>query len=326
MKSRRNFAVVALLVLSSQCRGDEAQKARFQKEYPAAAERLRERFSRVKGSCQLWHTTAKKAKSKRPAEAEFAFDQGREKVEIRSYSVPDPKRPAPAPDPKPSPADDPHYTFVYSLSTPDKTLLHLIKAPGAKEYKVQGRSLDPYSLSEYVDLFARFPRASTDLIGTPISQWMTNPGFRLIDASGIVKGGRKLIKVDFESGTAAPKFNASLVFDPNEGWIIRSGEYGVGALDEDRTTFDVTYGPPRDGVLLPRLVSFRDTQFTFFCEFLDWQFEPTPAEEFQMSHFGHRDLPATGKKRSYVLTYWLAGGAVAVLVVALAVRRIANPR
>lgn len=317
MRLLREIAILALLGLSSTCRGDEGQVARFQKEYPPAAERSLKQFLRVKGSCRLWHTTTKNTKPGRPGEADFAVDQGREKVEIRQYESADPQRPSPT---------DPYYSYVYSLSTVDQTLLYLIKAPGAKEYKVQGRTLDPYSLSAYVQLFARFPRAGTDLLGTPISQMMNSPGSRLIDAIGVVKDGRELIKVDFESGLGKPKLRASLVFDPNENWVVRSGEYGVGTLDENRTSFEVTYGPPRDGVSLPHLVTFRDGQFAFFCEFLDWRFEPTPREEFEMSYFGQPNVAATGTKRSHTITYWLAGGAVAGLVVALALRRIANRR
>lgn len=62
------------------------------------------------------------------------------------------------------------------------------------------------------------------------------------------------------------------------------------------------------------------------CEFLDWRFEPTAREEFQLSHYGLPDVPATGKYRSHAITYWLAGAAVAGLVIALALRRIANRR
>ena len=152
---------------------------------------------------------------------------------------------------------------------------------------------------------------------------MTQPGYRVISAERLVKDGRDLIEVEFEVGAKAPKDRIVIVFDPQADWVIRSSEFRSGNASRLRIVTDVEYGPPRDDVPLPRRVISRDgSGSSSVCEFVDWSFEPTPAAEFTMPYYGLPDLVSKVEKRRNKLPYWLAGGAVASLLLTLVFRRL----
>jgi hypothetical protein len=242
-------------------------------------------------------------------EANFAIDGGHEKVTIRR-------------GPPGSKSEDAASEVVYCVG--EDTVFYLVRAPGAKEFVVAGTGSTPSDRAAYQTLFARFLRAHCGINGRPMSRVMTSPGFRIIDAERIVSDGRSLVKVECEIGTRQPKDRASVVFDPEAGWVIRSTEYRPGIAPESRSLAAIEYGPSQDGLPLPRRVTFREAGEELSCEFLTWSFDPTARVEYTMSYYGLPDLVSkAGRSRRY-LPYWLSGIAVVGLVLAFVLRRTSN--
>ena len=76
----------------------------------------------------------------------------------------------------------------------------------------------------------------------------------------------------------------------------------------------------------PQLVTYHEPEGDLSCEFVEWRFEPTPENEFKMSYYELPDLAPESMQRRGTLVYWLVGLAVAGLVLALVIRRVAARR
>lgn len=80
------FILLVMLSLAPATEADEQQLARFNRDYPRAAEQLLGRYTSVRGTARLWHTSPGKPRTSHPSEAAFAFDQEREKVVINTFT------------------------------------------------------------------------------------------------------------------------------------------------------------------------------------------------------------------------------------------------
>ena len=314
MEVRCIFGLLAWVGVAGTSMGDDEQKARFQKEYPEAVKRLDERFSRAEGSCRIKSESSGKRPARRPEEAEFAADHGREKVVIRRYFSTGSGKASPA---------DPHVDLVYCVNFADNTVFYLSRDPGKATYQIRGRGESPEDFSAYLSLFGRYFRANRAPFGISMSVLMKSPNFKVIDAEKINKDGRTLVRVEFAFGGVGSDSQASLVFDPENGWVIRSAQYVVGGRSK---SFEVEYGPPGSISQAPKRVTFHEPEGASTCDFLDWRFEPTPIEEFRLSHYALPDLSPKPKPQRSAMPYWLGGSAVAALVLAVVARRAAARR
>ncbi|OJW17765.1 MAG: hypothetical protein BGO49_26550 [Planctomycetales bacterium 71-10] len=177
--------------------------------------------------------------------------------------------------------------------------------------------------SAYVTLFGRFLNAHYGVFGKPLTRSMQAPGYRIVKAEYVTEGESRLIKVDFEVGSQDPRSTISVVFDPQDGWNIRSSDFRTGNTPGVRISTEVSYGPPRiDGFSLPsRVVSRLGSGATSTCDFTDWKFESTPEAEFKMSFYNVPDLVDVPKNRKTLYISMFVGAAAVVFAAALVFRR-----
>lgn len=305
---RPGILAAVLLTAWPSARGETDALGRFNGEYSLAARRLEEQFGSVKGTCRLRAIPPDGSKAETRSEAEFAIDHGYEKVIIRR------KSPGPA-------ADAASGEFIYCVGP--GTTFYLSRIPGASSYTVEGIGSTASDRSAYVTLFGRFVNAHYGVFGQPLTRLMKTPGFRTLDAEYVTEGKARLVKVNFEVGEQDPKSTISVIFDPQDGWNIRSSDFRTGKTPGIRITTDVSYGPSREGGFsLPHRVVSHDTSGgTSICEFAAWEFEPTPEAEFKMGSYNLPDLVSAPKSSRHAYTYWLAGVAAVGFTAALVLRR-----
>lgn len=309
---RCGFILTILFGTSPSAWGNAEEMARFEREFPAAAKRLEERFSRVKGSCRLWTKRSSDTLTPLVNEADFAIDHGYEKVAVQRKISAGGK-------------NSKHFDKVYCVGP--NTVFTLMRLPDAKDFLVEKVGSTSQDRAAYLTEFGRLIKAHVGVFGFPMTQIMAGPYFRLTNAERTATNGRDLVKVDYEVGTEEPFLRASVVFDPDAGWAVRSSDCRFGLNPGPRFVTDVEYGPSRDGLPLPRRVAIRDeTGETAFCEFVDWSFEPTPEREFGMPYYGLPDLVARVNTPRIAPIYWLSGIAAAGLAAALMLRRFATHR
>lgn len=303
---RREIILLGLLGFCTPALGDSAAMDRFNREYPGAAKRLQERFGSVKGSCRIWKVYPKPLKAETPRQATFEIDHGYEKVTF-PISLPDP--------------GDQSLIGRYVFCVGKTSLFKILRIPGAKDYLVRDVGLSLSKRAEYIDCFGRFIKEHYSILGKPITDVMVDPSYRLIDAKAVIKDRRSLIQVDYELGNRTIKHLVSVVFDPSDGWIIRSSDYRFEGHPRRYKT-EIEYGPPQDGFPMPLRVNTQDASgIPYICEFAGWSFEPTPEAEFLMPFYSLPDLVSPSRNTLY---YWLAGSAVFVLFVAIVLRRYAS--
>jgi len=312
MRVRGWTILMAFATSWSFARGEEEPLARFLREYPAAARRLEGGLTRIKGSCRVTRAIEGAARPIRVDEISFAFDHGRELARIRKRS--------------PSNGSDAvQAEIVYGVGK--EGTFWLQRPIGAKEYSVRGTGQDAARVGAYNTIFGQYPKAAFAIVGLPLSGLLAHSGFHASDAERTTRDGRALVKVDGRMGPEGSKSRASIEFDPDAGWVIRSVDFRLGSPTDPRIKFDVEYGPPGDGPPLPRLVVFRDgTAATWRCEFGEWLAAPTPEAEFKMTHYGLPDLLDKRGARRWSLPFWLAAAAAGGLVLAYVLRRLAARR
>ena len=261
----------------------------------------------MRGVARLW--SEKKGTAPRPISvARFAVDHGMEKVEISRSTR----------SPKPAELGD----VVYCVG--EGTAFQLSRRAGQTSYEVRGIGANSSEHARYVSAFGRFLYAHHGIMGRPMTQVMASPGFEMIRAEAIEKSGKRLLKIYCVFGAEQPKVNLELVVDPADGWVLRSCRFQLGDQRDFLSDFEVEYGPPRDGIPLPRLVKLDEHDgIIHHCEFTEWGSRPTPLSEFNMMHYGLPDL-ASGTRRRIVLPYWLAGLAALLGSIALGLWRYAS--
>ncbi len=317
--SRNGIVVFALFWMPSLASGDDEAKARFQNEYPEAAKKLEQRFSQVKGSGVLTDSRVKATHPLSRQVAKFAADHEHEKVKLERVI--------------PGAGKAQKLEIVYCAGP--GTLFYLTRAPGAKEFTVEGINANGADKAAYNTLFRRFLRANYAITGVPVTVLMNRPGYRLQDAEKIVKDGRSLMRVVFDFDSNGSKNMVTAVFDPSAGWPLVSSEYRMARKARQKTessntkpswltvAADVEYGEPLDGYAMPRRVIFHEPDHeTLTCEFLGWSFKPTPIEEFGMAYFNMPDLVSSANQPKYTLPYWLAAATSIALVLGIAFWRI----
>jgi hypothetical protein len=188
MLMRGAVVLVVVLGVSPFARGDAELADRFQREFPAAAKRLKERFSTARGTCRIRKVAPGNPKVDAVEEADFASDHGFQKVNIRRKILG---------------GGSPSYLEEILCIGEDYNFKHfyLERLPGAKKYIVAG--IDPTDsgvnvYSRYMTRFGEFVNAQSAILGQPISRLMTLPGYRLVGAERVARDGRELVKVDFE--------------------------------------------------------------------------------------------------------------------------------
>lgn len=294
--------VLAVAVCPVAVRAGQAEVDRFLRDYPAAAQRIRERYSHIKGECRITNA------AKRINPAGFAFDHGFGKVEF--FADPDAKGRS--------------GSMVYCLG-PDSGF-GLRRENADAPYRVFW--LGPVGENQRIFnfQFGKYINAPHSIYWTPLTDLVKPGDVRNVTAEEIAEDGETLFKVYFESGAEDAPDKTWLVLDP-ASWVIRSYEnLGGQPPGATRTTkIDVEYLPDPGGIPVPKLVKFVDPNLkTEVCEFRSVSFDGTPRGEFSMEFYDLPDIAATPPVRGFSLVPWLAGLGVLGLVVGVALKLAAR--
>lgn len=285
-------------------RAGDLDPSQFLKEFTHATGQLEDQFGRVKGVCRLTHVS-KNPKSREVSEsAVFAADHGFQKVEITTEK-------------NSSKQDGDRVERVYCFGR--SSGFQLIRDAGSPAFAVKGIGTDPNDRRSYLQRFGRFLAAPYAILGTPLSQLLQIPTFKLISAKTIEIEGEQLVQMRYEIGEGPNPDRSMLILDPANSWAIRSGEIRPG-ISQGRASiqFEIKYEPGQSGTLWPRSVKFHDvTGETATCEFIAFTADPTPENEFRMTHYGLPDLTSGASQRDY-LTLPILGLAFLVLFFSLA--------
>ncbi len=303
--------VVVLSVLlwdvSAAC-GDDELKVRWEREYPVAAQQLKERFSSCRGKCRLSITSADNPKPSPPSDAEFAWDHGRQKVHMRTKIL--------------GGAGNLAFEEVYSITEGENARNFLLqKGADDSQFTVSGVDHNkeyPEVYAKYSSKFADFVMPNLALGGVPLTELIADPDYHLIHVKGVTRDSRFLVNVAFEITDKEDGNNRriSVYLDPEANWVIRSSEESFAKVEPAETeTTNVEYGPIQSGFLLPRRVTVSNSSDQSACDFVDWSFAPTPLNEFEMPYFGLPDLTAQAPPKSNNLPYWIIGGAILALAI-----------
>lgn len=285
--------------LPSFVRADSIQVEQFKQEFPAAALRLDEQFSHVKGTCKLWTTMPPDFKMSMIDEASFYFDHGFEKIHITRS----PNRNSNNPQ---------ILEMIYCIG--ENSNFYVDRVPGAKQFSVRGIGADKSDRDVYFSLFGTLLRAHQGSFGRPLSQAMLKPAFNLLDAQRINKDNRTLVKIDYEFGPVDRKSHTTVFLDPAINWSIRASEYHPYKSKRFSET-QIEYGDTVNGIALPKLVKLRDIDGGLrYCKFTSWSFEPTPIEEFRMPFYSLPDLVSERQSSGRTWPWWLIGTSLTLMI------------
>lgn len=314
-------ALLALLMTIPAAVAGEVELSRVKAEWPVAAQRLEQMFASVKGTARVWNENSLSSAQPVLDEDHFAADHGMEKVEITRLNQASP------------PVKLGHVVYCVGEGTSFE-----LRSREDKKYTVGGIGATQRDADRYLASFGQYFHAHNGVLGIPMPRFLNSPGFNITAAEAISEAGKSLIRVECVSGLGNDKARASLVLDPDGGWVVRSSRFQRTIRRSNNKpnpviAFDVEYGSSRNGIPLPRLVKTQRLPSSAtvakgkpgvsvnYCEFTDWTFDSTPSSEFTMTHYGMPDLVHAAQQPRSKRLYLLLGNAVLVAVVAIGLWR-----
>jgi len=307
----RHLGIPSLFVLSFACMGGSGRAGQadvdyFLRDYPAAAEKLRAKYQQIKGECRL--TVVDVQKTSVVDDLTFAADHGLQKVSI----LQGPRKGQGLDRRQNLYCVGPNWSFS------------LIRSSEKDPYSVNGIGSDDRDRTMYFSRFGRFLSLPYAILGTPLTEIMKHPYFRLTSVERITENDKEFVKISYDNGKSPQSSNTWLKIDPSLGWVIRSGEIQPEVTKGQASIyFEVEYGSGQEIPPLPRIAKYVDVnRQTLTCEFTKVSRDPTPESEFSMPFYGLADLiaPAPSASRFHLL-YWAMGSAIVALVVAVLMRR-----
>lgn len=282
--SSPSFLIPILLLGSlATARADVDPTDLFRREYPRAAQRLKERFADCRWTCRISRTNPD-GSADTPTTATFALGHGRQKVLARIKDL----------------AGDANSFFdeVYVVDDASRSpAFRLQRGPGRHEFILAGIDRDKSEstiFAKYTSRFGVFAKVNFAICGEEFVDFMTDPASRLVAVARQAQDGRDLIRVEFErvdEPNGGMKRRMTALLDPAAGWSMRSFEDKFeGPQAADAQSALIEYGPARDGFFLPSKMILSEFGEKAVCEFSDWSFGPTPLAEFEMPSFGLPDL------------------------------------
>jgi hypothetical protein len=324
----RRLTAAATLTLAVLIHGDaraeDAERARFEAEYPAALKLWEGQYARVKGSFTVERAATRlspgmprPATQPPPTKATFAVDHGFRKVETDR-------------------------TARLNNKTQTTRSVLCLGDDGKRAFSLTRPAPDqPYSIRKFnepVGTGSTFGRDCGDYVFAPF-RFLTHtlPGIYKartgkllgVEATPADRGGGG-VRVKMERGVTPQPME--FVLDPDAGWAIRRSEiaFGPPIRPEDpdsRPTirFEIDYGPPVGGLPVPRVVRRYEGKFLeSTCTFDSIRFEPTPAEEFSLAHYGLAEpAGAASSAGSRIPPIVLVGLACVLLAVVVGFARLA---
>jgi hypothetical protein len=292
------MVLVAFAIPSPRLSGDEATKQRFLREYPAASQFLAERFRNVRCSFEVHYDTP----ADRLLKYEFRKSGTSEKLE--SFTRVTNKSKAIEYRHVIAMRDRPLFTIEFDremqrfVDTKDKfpnllseltsyirtsntfrqAIISYYERITKYNWSMQSARQFEYECGQYV-------YAPWGFGPSQIERFMREPSFELIDANpDSSKPG--IVEVRFRRMSEREMMELVVKFDTNNHWAVTSMTTVPVKHAKVHFRATVRYGPAIDGVAWPEVV---ELNLGPAARFTHWSFEPTPASEFRLSHYGLKD-------------------------------------
>jgi|GEM_PF-6837557 len=118
-----------------------------------------------------------------------------------------------------------------------------------------------------------------------IERFMREPSFELIEANAL-PAEPGIVEVRFRRMSEREMMEHLVKFDTNNHWAVTEMTTAPAKNPKFQFQARVRYGAPIDGVAWPEVVEQNLGPPALFTH---WSFEPTPASEFRLSHYGLKD-------------------------------------
>jgi hypothetical protein len=295
-------------------RAGDAELDRFRKEYPGALERLERAYSECKGECRVSGPADRDDPHLVTNDVRFATSGGYRKTAIAVA---------------PSAGKLDPIEKVYCVG--EGQAFSLVKTAERAAFQVAHINEVSTTQAAYDQAIGRFLGAPYSAFILPMSRVLGLPTYRLRSAESFQRGGKSLMRVRLAFGKPETPQPVVLELDPSAGWaVVHSEFYFREGAGSPGIIADIDYGPQVDGIPIPKAVSITDTASAKGapprrCEFLRFEFGPTPVDEFKLPHYGLPDIMA-GPSRGAVYSHvsWLLGTSSAVIGLGLVLRAVSR--
>jgi hypothetical protein len=285
----------------------EAELHRVEAEWPPAARRLSEAFVTVRGKARI---TSEKLGATGPPlvrEAFFAIDRDRKKVELVHYST----------GAHPTKLGE----VVYCVG--EDTAFEVKRRGETHGYTVGGIGTTNEERDSYLTTFGQYFLAPNGVAGISLPQFFAQRAFKILSAEVVEQAGRSLMEVQCVSGPDRPVSKLTFLLDPAAGWSVRSLRLHPIQEPKAVTSYEIEYAVPEGELPIPRSVKLDRGFARHRCEFTEWDFSPTPASEFNMTHYGLPDM-AVPRRSPYTTALLLAAIAIVAAIAGWLLRRLAT--
>lgn len=277
----------------------------FLKEYKKSAEQIKDRLSRLKGSCIVSITGKDNPKEKLKHHFNFDYNGDNKKIEV------DYRRP------------EGIETYVYCVEGNAGFQLH--RSVNTAEFSVAGLEKNARLSRLMTSKVGRFLWAPYSILGLPLTVYLNDPTFHLDSAEVVHAKGKDYYEITFSTGKGVSGSVWKVLLDPAMNWAIHRGSLStIGLQTNELIHFEVTYSSDLPHDFVPIEVDLTDTTGDrYLCNFKDVVFSNTPSSEFSMEHYSLPDLT----KRSSVGLHryaWLIMLAIGGCLVAVAIREISR--
>lgn len=274
---------------------DESSKQNFLREYPAAAKEFADRLS-VSAAKGVLKTNAKNRK--KIETIEMRRDHGYEKVDaiVESY------------------VGTAHVKsrLVFCLG-PD-TFFQLIKSNEKNDFALRSIGSTENDRLKYKLKYGSILWAPQGSYLGLLPELMKDKSFEITDVSTPdPKTG--FVTLQFRYSDGEPKDTGKMTLDPSNHWAIISDEREVGRRSRAKISMNVEYGQKIDGFGMPKKVTFDGPGMPSSpFEFLEWKFESTPLDQFQLPYYQMPDVPLVKLNKGQ---HWTTFAAIGILIVLL---------
>lgn len=173
--------------------------------------------------------------------------------------------------------------------------------------------------------YRRHAEVMYSVFGTPVSRMMADPSFRIRDATGVTRGGKEFIRIDYDFNPKETVLRSGWVeVAPADGWVIHRYESQMKPEFKNKTVVgEVEY--VRDeptGQLVPGRSVVRSPDGVHTVVFDSYRVGPSLGEgHFTLASFGIPEVGSPSRRgRGVQPFFWVATAAVVSLAVAVGAR------
>jgi len=266
---RRLLLVVAILTAARQGFAGNTDVAEFKREYPDAARRLVGFAETLSGKIEIVESNSVRKTTTRQS-GEFQADRGLFRFVME----------------KPDGAGG--RSTIATGAGPGGTYTPTKNSSDSKNsYGVASLGGDQKDREIVNQRFGRYIHASHSMGGTDLAKVIRASTLRNLTVEPVVDKGRSLKCVKFDVGPEERVNRVSVNLDPSASWAIVDWTYEVLMKESgtfSKTSGSVEYGPPIDGMPVPKVVQVNDVAGRkYVTQFTDLSRPKLPSDRFSMS-------------------------------------------